>query len=234
MKGEMKLRGKLESIRRLRRRQYHPLIHAVHKHHEISRRTLFYVKEYGPHSNVPKVIIKESIGILAMASILSSLGGLAMESVKPLLVAIIPLIILLPAMNDMIGDYGTIISSRFSTMLHEGKIRGPWWKNKELRKLLAQTLVVAAVTAVAAALMALGVAGMSSGFSSTTLALKILAVAVIDVLIMVSLLFIVAIVSGLHFFRKREDPSNFLIPITTSVADFTNMIILAVLLVVLF
>lgn len=234
MKNQARLRKKLESIRRLRRYQYHPLIHAVHKHHEISRRTLFYVKEYGPHSNVPKVIVRESIGILIMASVMSSLGGLALESVKSMLAAIIPLVVLLPAVNDMIGDYGTIISSRFSTMLHEGKVRGPWWKNKPMRKLLAQMLVVAAVTAVAAALMALGVSGMSSGFSSTTLALKILAVTLIDVMVMVSLLFVIAVVSGLHFFRKREDPSNFLIPITTSVADFANMVILAVMIVVLF
>jgi len=48
------------------------------------------------------------------------------------------------------------------------------------------------------------------------------------------ILFITSIVAGLHFYRKKEDPNNFLIPITTSIADFVNMALLSLLVVMFF
>jgi len=56
----------------------------------------------------------------------------------------------------------------------------------------------------------------------------------VDVALLVIIMFISSVVLGLHYFNKKEDPNNFLIPIITSVADFGNMIILAVLVVLLF
>jgi cation transporter-like permease len=234
MKEPEKLRKRLENIRRLERRQYHPLIHDVHRAHKISKRTLFYVKEYGPHSNVPKVIIRESLRILILASIISSIGGLALENIKPLFVAVIPLVILLPALNDMIGDYGTIISSRFSAMLHEGRVRGTWRKCRELKKLFSQMIVISFITAVITAFAAVLISGFSFGFVTAGLLLKIVLITVLDVFLLVSILFSVAVISGIHFYRKREDPNNFLIPITTSLADLADMIVLSALILFLF
>src|SRR3990167_2010559 len=99
------VRKHLQKLQKIKREKYHPLIHKIHKKHKISRKTLFYVKEYGPHTNVPKTIIKESIKILLFASIISSFGGLALENIKTIFISITPLIILLPILNDMIGDY---------------------------------------------------------------------------------------------------------------------------------
>ncbi|MFH1294311.1 MAG: magnesium transporter [Candidatus Aenigmatarchaeota archaeon] len=224
----------LEHIRRLKRKQYHPIKHTDHKVKKISKRTLFYIKEYGPHSNVPKVIIRESLRILILASIISSVGGLALENIKPLFVAILPLVVLLPALNNMIGNYGTIISSRFSTMLHEGRVHGSWRKNKELRLLFLQMLLVSLITALIVSLAAVLISGISFGFVNTSLITKIVVVTVLDVMLLVSILFFVAVVCGIHFYKKHEDPNNFLIPITTSLADFSNMIILAVLILFFF
>lgn len=228
------LRKHLEFIRKLRRRQYHPLIHTVHKKHRISKKTLFYIKEYGPHSNVPRVIIRESLRILVLASIISSIGGLALENIKSLFVAVVPLVVLLPALNNMIGNYGTIISSRFSAMLHEGKIRGPWRKNRELKRLFYQMIVISLITAVIVSFAAVVISGFSFGFVGMGFLLKIVLITVLNVFLLVNVLFFVAVLSGLHFYRKREDPNNFLIPITTSLADFADMIILAALILFLF
>src|SRR3989344_4456058 len=113
----------LRKLQKIKRKKHHPLIHQIHQRHKISKKTLFYVKEYGPHSHVPRTIIRESIKILIFASVLSSLGGLALEHIKAIFVSVLPLIILLPTLNDMVGDFGTIIASRFSTMLHENWIK---------------------------------------------------------------------------------------------------------------
>ena len=109
----------LNKLTSIKRHRHHPLLHHLHKKHGISRKTLLYIKEYGPHSHVARVIIKESLKVLLLASILSAFGGFALESVKHAFIAILPLVVLLPALNGMIGGYGTIFSSRFSTLLLE-------------------------------------------------------------------------------------------------------------------
>jgi mgtE-like transporter len=228
------IRKHLEALAAKERKHYHPLIEAIHKKHQLSRKTLFYIKEYGPHSNVARTIIKESIWILLLASLVSSLGGLALESIKEVFVSIIPLVVLLPALNDMFGDYGSIVSSRFSTMLHTGKVNSKWWLNTELRKLFAQVLVIAVILAIASALFSFFITGFSSYSVSLQIALKILCVVIIDAILLVSILCITSVVAGIYFFKKKEDPNNFLIPIATSIADFGNMMLLSLLVILFF
>lgn len=228
------IRKELEKLRLVKRKRYHPLIHLVHKKYGVSRKTLFYIKEYGPHQNVYKRIIKESIKILLFASIISSLGGFSLEYIKSIFISITPLIILLPTLNDMIGDYGMIISSRFSTMLHEGKAKHGWWRIKELRILIAQLFIIAIMTATISTIIALLASKFSTFQLKTQIIYKIFLVAILDTVTLLSILFIVSITLGIYFFKKKEDPNNFLIPITTSIADFGNMVILSLLVVLLF
>ena len=77
----------LNKLTLIKRKSHHPLVHEIREKHNISKKTLLYVKEYGPHSNVPKTIVKESIKILLFASILSSVGGFALENIKEVFVS---------------------------------------------------------------------------------------------------------------------------------------------------
>ncbi len=188
------------------------------------------------HTNVPKTILKESLKIIILASILSSLGGLALEQIKALFLTMLPLVILLPALNDMVGDYGSIIASRFSTMLHKGEVQKQWWKEQQVKVLFWQVFIIAIITAVLCATIALLLSKYTRAplLVTPVFALKILLITLFDVIILVSVLFIVTILSGIYIFKKKEDPNNFLIPITTSIADFGNMIVLAALVLLFF
>lgn len=230
MKG---IKQYLDFLRGLEKREHHPYIHEAHKKYGISKKTLFYVKEYGGKSNVVKTILRESIKVLLFASILSSLGGLAIELVKPLFVSIIPLIVLLPSLNGMIGNYGAIVSSRFSAMLHEGCLKDRHWIY-EVRVLLFQVITIAVFMAILSAVVSLVVSYFSGYYAGIDVAIKIGLISVIDTFVLVLILFSVAVIGGLYFFKKKEDPNNFLIPITTAVADFGNMIILALLVLAFF
>lgn len=233
IKDYYSIKKHLEALRKIEREKHHPLIHKLHKKHDISKKTLFYIKEYGEHSHVAKIIIKESIKILILASILSSIGGFALEKIKTIFISITPLLILLPALNSMIGDYGTIISSRFSTMLHEGKVRTKWWKNHEIRQLFIQLLLLAIISAAVSSFLALAITWFSEGLSAEV-AIKVFLIVLLNMLIITIVIFMIAIYAGFYYFRKKEDPNNFLIPITTSIADFGNMIILTILILLLF
>ncbi len=230
----MSLIKHLEILRSIRRKKYHSIIHKIHKSHNISKKTLFYIKEYGPHANVVWTILKESAKILLLASILSSFGGLALEMIKPLVLSIFPLVILLPTLNGLIGGYGTIVSSRFSTMLHEGKVSKDWWKNQELKKLFLQIIIVALITTLLSAGMALVLFKISQDLANVGMVVRVLLIALIDVTVLVCILFATSICAGVYFFKKGEDPNNFLIPMTTSIADFGNMMILALLIMLFF
>lgn len=224
----------LHQLRSISRKKHHHLLHHLHKKHKFSKKTLFYVKEYGPHSHVARTIIKESAKILLFASIISSFGGLAIEHIKVLFISIIPLIILMPALNDMIGDYGTIISSKFSTLLYEGRVGNDWRTNKELKKMFLQIMTIALIMASISGVISLIISKFFGYDLSLATIIKVLLIAILDVGILVTILFLIAIVAGLYFYNKQEDPNNFLIPITTSVADFGNMILLAFLVLILF
>lgn len=228
------IRKHLDKLQNVERKSYHPLIHKIHRKYHISRRTLFYVKEYGKRSHVASIIIKESIFILLLASIISSFGGLALERIKEVFILIIPLIILLPVLNSMIGGYGAIFSSRFSTMLHEGKIKSDVWKNKELRKMCLQIFTIALIMSFFSASAALIISHFSNYPISIDITLKIFLIVILDVLLLTSILFFVSVSAGLYFYKKNEDPNNFLIPITTSIADFGNMLILSILILLFF
>ena len=228
------LRRHLEELRKVKKREHHPLMHHIHTKHNISHKTLFYVKEYGSHSNVPDTIVRESIQILLVSAVLSAAGGLALENIKEIFVVIIPLIILMPTLNDMVGDYGTIISSRFSTMLHEGLVRKKWWAEKSIKILFWQVLIIALLTTLISTTVALIVSLFSSYRLNAMIVLKVFTITIVDVALLVLIMFISSVILGLHYFNKKEDPNNFLIPIITSIADFGNMIIMAVLVVLLF
>ena len=67
-------------------------------------------------------IIHESVGILIIASVISTLGGIGLEALQSKLTWLVPIIIVLPALNDMIGDFGAIVASRFTTMLYKKEV----------------------------------------------------------------------------------------------------------------
>lgn len=232
----MKLQSHLQKLQKVERQHAHPLIFHVHRHFRLSKRTLFYIKEYGPHSHVARVIIRESIAMIIFACILSSLGGFALESVKQIFLSLLPLVIILPVLNDLIGSYGAIVSSRFSMLLYEGKAKSHIGalRSPEVRTLFAQMWIIASITGVICILAALGIASLA-GYELTFLhATKIAVIIFLDMLLLVTLLIVIAVCAGIYIYRKNEDPNNLLIPITTAIADLANMLVLAGLVILFF
>ena len=64
--------------------------------------------------------VKKGLLVLIIMSFVSSLGGTGLETVKSKLLLLTPLLIILPALNDMTGDFGSIIGSRYTTIIYLG------------------------------------------------------------------------------------------------------------------
>ncbi len=227
-------RRKFEQLHGLERHSHHSMLHQMHRKHNIAKRTLFYIKEYGSKSNASHTIIKESVKVLIFAVILSTLGGLSIEHVKTKIISFIPLLILLPLLNGMIGNYGIIISSKFTTLLYTGKVDKNWKESKDLRKLLKQIIFIAIITAILSSIISLVISKVTGNYVGHIDSIKLILLVIIDVLVILTILTVIVIYGSFYFFKHNEDPNNFLIPITTSIADFGNMIVLSIFVAVFF
>ena len=227
--------GLKRRLQRMPRKTWHPLIHHVRKKYKISRRTIFYLKEYGPRSHVAHVIIRESMRILILSSIISSAGGIGLQAVQAMVVAFLPLLVMLPALNDMIGDFGTIVASRFTAMLYLGQVhRAGWWRSRDLHKLFHIIMTVAVVAALYLATAAAWIA-IAQGFPMTAgLFVRVMEIALFATIALVGLVFFLSVIGGFYIFSKKEDPNNFLIPMATSVADLGSLAIFSLMVTLLF
>jgi len=221
-------------VEKAMRFEYPHLAEHAKKKHPISHKTIFYMKEYGPHSHIISTIVLQSLKVLLFAVLISSFGGLALERVKETVLSILPFVILLPALNDMAGDFGSVVASRFSAMLYEGKIVGKWMNNKELNTLLFQLIVVGVVVSMLAAIGAVIISQLHGIAISPQDALKVVGITIIDIVVLVMLIFLASIIAGIYFFKRQEDPNNFLIPIVTSIADVANIFVLCALVLFFF
>lgn len=173
-------------------------------------------------------IFTESLKIVILTSIISSVGGVSLENINVKLVALLPFLILLPAMNDMIGNFGTILSSKLTTLLYMGKIREKgWWSSHKVGNLFLIIAVVAFLSSIYISLLACVIA-LLKGFELDALfVLKTLMATVMVTALLIVFMFWLTATAGFYIFKKNEDPDNFLIPITTSVADLGTMIIMS-------
>ncbi|MGB9708269.1 MAG: magnesium transporter [Candidatus Pacearchaeota archaeon] len=174
-------------------------------------------------------IVRESIFVLVIAALLSSIGGVALKSIEASLVTLVPLIVILPALNDMIGDFGIILVSRFTTALYMHKKI-----NFIARYLFKDVLLIALISAIYIAMLGT-LFSLARGFSFNLIfLLKIIVLTLITTIILVLINFFIALFAGKYTYKKKVDPDNVLIPLTTSIADLGAMAILALLVLLLF
>ncbi len=232
----MKVLKKFRKLHGIKRHRHHPLIHHIHKKHKLSYSTIFYMKEYGTKSHAIATIMKESIKILIMTAMISSIGGVSLENMREKFAVLLPLFIMIPALNDMIGDFGTIVSSKFTAMLYTGKInlKKRLLESGELRKLAKIIFSIAFLSSVYLGVVSYAFAYYRGFPFDAGILAKIVAIAVLCAMILVSVIFAVSVVAGIYIYRKKEDPNNFLVPIATSVADLTSMLLFSALVLWLF
>ena len=179
-------------------------------------------------------IVKESMKIMILTSILSSIGGISLLTIERKLFLILPLLILLPGLNNMIGSFGTIMSSKFTTLLYLGKLKEKWWKSRDLTAVIWTIIIVAIISAVYIGLLS-NLIAYWKGFDITSeLIIKVVLISLLATILLVALIIFISIPAGLMVYKKNKDPDNFLIPLTTSVADLGSMLIFTLLTYTLF
>ncbi|MBR9679267.1 MAG: hypothetical protein GON13_03295 [Nanoarchaeota archaeon] len=180
-------------------------------------------------------VFSDSIKILIITSLISSFGGASLESVRERIFVVMPLLIMLPAMNSMAGNFGSIVSSKFTTMLFLGVVsKRNWRKSNRIKNLFVKMFVIALILAFYVSVVSCAVSVLQGYKLSVSEFFKILLLAYSSVIILLFIIFFVAIFLGFLVFKRGHNPDNFLIPITTAIGDFGNMLLISILTTILF
>ncbi|MFW9865482.1 MAG: magnesium transporter [Candidatus Thorarchaeota archaeon] len=175
-------------------------------------------------------IFKESIIIVIISSLIGLISGSVLTSNEEIIYTIPILLLILPALNSLIGDISTILVSRLTTHLYIGTIEPKIKSSKRLREDLLGLLLTL--------LLSLGVL-LIIGYSVGNLTgvkivnpFLIIGIISVTVLIIFFILFAFLFISAIFLFKRGMDPNNYLIPFITSLADFLTPLFLIVFIII--
>jgi mgtE-like transporter len=171
-------------------------------------------------------IIKESIIVVVISSFFGLFSGSLLLANQEILYAMPIILLVLPALNSLIGDISTVLVSRLTSGLYIGTIQPKIQKSDRLKEDFIGLLITI--------LLSLGVLIIMGYSIALTIGVKIfnpLLIAFVLILIILFLfviMFVSLFISSILIFKKGKDPNNFLIPFITSLADFLTPFFLIV------
>jgi len=190
------------------------------KQNNFKKRSIFY-----------KIFI-ESFRILIFTAIVNTIGGVSIEAIQDRLFELLPFLIMLTPLNGLIGSFGTIISSKFTTYLYMGQITDKhWYHTPAMKRLMWKLTFLALFASLYISGISFAIAafkGFEHGLAFTLFFLARLVMATMfTTFILLLVLIFVSTLLGWYVYKKDHDPGNYLIPVTTSIADIGTMVLFA-------
>nr|MDO8083805.1 magnesium transporter [Candidatus Sigynarchaeum springense]MDO8118531.1 magnesium transporter [Candidatus Sigynarchaeota archaeon] len=178
-----------------------------------------------------KKIVKESIGVLLMCTVITMFSGMALSSADEMLAAIPFLILILPAQNDVIGDMCQVLVGRMTSHLYIGLVPArlsftPRVKTDFLALFTSLALSIGAMLVINVFL------ALASGIAFGNFFLVLFVVICTAFSLFVIMAFMLYL-GAIYIFRHNKDPNNFLIPITTSLIDTLSPVLTIVFMLLL-
>lgn len=155
----------------------------------------------------------------ALASCISMIGGLGIEFTEKEFLPLVPLVIALPALNTMVGDYATIIAA------HAGNPGERSTTRRKLIKSIAKSTIVNIIGTIGLSLFL----ASHRGYAADNLFYFKFAVFIAtSVSIIVSAMFLITYSLDKILEKKRLNPDDVLIPIVTTVTDVFMLGLIAI------
>lgn len=154
------------------------------------------------------------------------ISGTLLSSNETLLYTVPIILLVLPALNSLIGDISTVLVSRLTTHLYIGTLEPKIQKSERLKEDFYGLLITLLLSL--GALIFLGyLVSMISGIEIVN-PLLISLIMCSTVLIIFAIMFLLSFISSIGLFKRGMDPNNFLIPLITSLADFLTPLFLII------
>lgn len=162
---------------------------------------------------------------VAASSSISLIGGLGIESVQTKILPLIPLIVAMPALNTMVGDYAAIIAAHAIDPAETRRAR------KELLRALSKAIWVNIIGVMALSL----VIAQRRGYLFENAFLFKFTFFIIGAMIgIIFLMFTVTILLDKILERRNLHPDDILIPVVTSITDVLMLGLIALASIFLF
>lgn len=145
-----------------------------------------------------------------LASSIGMLGGLGLEAAIEKLLPLVPLIIAIPGLNDLVGDYASIIAAHAADPAEQKTTK------KRLAAAIAKVLWINILGIITLSLL---LAHSRGYIFETVFIVKFLAFVVIAVGAVITTLFGITAFLDRILERRKLNPDEVLIPIVTTVTD---------------
>jgi len=175
-------------------------------------------------------IFKESIIIVILSSLMGIISGTVLSSNEDILSAIPIMLLIIPALNSLIGDMSTVLVSRLTSHLYIGTLLPKIQKSDRLKEDFYGLLITLLLSL--ASLIGLGyLVGIITGIRIVNPLIMIIIIT-ITVLLIFIILFLALFVGAVLLFKRGKDPNNFLIPFVTSLADLLTPFFLILFIII--
>jgi cation transporter-like permease len=161
----------------------------------------------------------------ALASCISMIGGVGIEYVEADLFVIVPLVIALPALNTMVGDYATIIAA------HAGSPGEGALSRRKLMLAVFKSTIVNIIGTVGLSLFIADKRGYETNFGFV---LTFMAFVALSVGAIVTIMFVITYSLDRLLEKKKLNPDDVLIPVVTTITDVFMLGLIAIAAKVLF
>ena len=165
-----------------------------------------------------KIIILESIPILLISGILSSLSGNILGSGFSKLMAVSGILVMVPAFLEDGGAIGSILAAKFSSQLHTGELSPSNKISKKIGKFFVTTHLIGLIIFPLIGIFAFTISNLFS-LSSYSI-FYMIAIALIAGELVVAIVNFISFYIAIFSFKIGLNPDNIAIPLLTSLMDF--------------
>lgn len=159
------------------------------------------------------------------ASCISLIGGIGIEAVQAQLLPLVPLLIAMPALNTMVGDYAAIIAA------HAGDPA----EGKHTKKVLSRAIFKAMwVNIIGIIILSILIAGRRGYLFTNMFLLKFIVFIALAMIGVVGVMFAITIILDKALEKRKLNPDDILIPIVTTITDVLMLGLIALAAVFLF
>lgn len=148
------------------------------------------------------------------ASCISLIGGLGLEAVQEKILPLVPLLIALPGLNTMVGDYAATIAA------HAGD---PAEQNTTKKKLIKAVSKVIWVNIIGILLLSILLSIRRGYVFEHAFLIKFVLFVVLAVISIIALMFSITTLLDKLLEKHRLNPDDVLIPIVTTISDIFTL-----------
>lgn len=176
-------------------------------------------------------IIKESMPLLTVLIALEIAGGQVLSHNENLLLRAPIFLLMIPVINGVGGNIGSILGARLSSGLHIGSVELKR-RGKGLRENIISIVILGIISYTMLSIFILVISpllGVASESNGSDILLKAGLIMIGTGLLLTSIVIVIAIFVARFSFERGFDPDNTVIPIVTTLCDVLGIICLMIM-----